>query len=71
MDEFTIRELREKAELTQAQLAFKIDVTPSTVYNWEKGNNEPKASQLKAMARFFGVSMDAIVFEVDEVKSAA
>ena len=71
MDEFTIRELREKAELTQAQLAFKIDVTPSTVYNWEKGKNEPKASQLKAMARFFGVSMDAIVFEVEEVKSAA
>lgn len=71
MDEFTIRELREKAGLTQAQLASRIDVTPSTVYNWEKGNNEPKASQLKAMARLFDVCMDAIVFEPEEVKSAA
>ena len=43
MEEFTIRELREDPGLTQAQLAAKIDVTPSTVYNWEKGNNEPKA----------------------------
>lgn len=67
----TIRELREGAGLTQVQLANKVGVTPSAVYNWERGRNEPKASQLRTMARLFGVSMDAIVFEGEELKSAA
>ncbi len=67
----TIRELREDAGLTQLQLANKIGVTPSAVYNWERGRNEPKASQLRTMARLFGVSMDMIDFEVEELKSAA
>jgi transcriptional regulator with XRE-family HTH domain len=67
----TIRELREDAGLTQLQLANKIGVTPSAVYNWERGRNEPKASQLRTMARLFGVSMDVINFEVEELKSAA
>lgn len=71
MKEGTIREWREHAGLTQAQLAARLDVTPSSVYNWEAGKSEPRATQLKAMARLFGVSMDAIVFEAEEVKSAA
>lgn len=71
MEERTIREWRETAGLTQAQLAARLAVTPSSVYNWETGKSEPRASQLKAMAKLFGVSMDAIVFEAEEVKSVA
>jgi putative transcriptional regulator len=67
----TIRELRMRAGLTQAQLAARLGCTPSTVYNWEKGKNEPKASQLRAMALLFGVRMDDIDFEGDAAKSAA
>ncbi len=67
----TIRQLREAAGLTQLELAFQLGCTSSAVYNWERGRNEPKASQLRAMARVFGVSMDEIEFEVVEVKSAA
>jgi len=69
--EQTIREWREQTGLTQAQLAARLDVTPSSVYNWEAGKSEPRAAQLKAMAQLFGVSMDVIVFEAEEVKSAA
>lgn len=32
-----ISSLREKANLTQAQLAVLIGVTPQTIQNWEKG----------------------------------
>lgn len=67
----TIRELRERAGMTQLQLAAALGVTPGAVYNWERGRNEPKASQLRAMARLFGVSMDDIDFEAEDVKSAA
>lgn len=67
----TIRELREAAGWTQLQLANRLEVTPVTVYNWERGKYEPSAKQLRAIARVFGVSMDDIVFESDIVGKAA
>ncbi len=59
----TIRVLREGRGWTQLELANALGVTPATVYNWERGQFEPKASQLRAIAKYFGVSMDAIDFE--------
>lgn len=67
----TIRELREAAGLTQVQLSVKLNVTPGAVYAWESGRSEPRASQLRAIARLFNVCMDDIDFELEEVKSAA
>ena len=59
----TIRELREARGWTQLELAYKLGVTPVTVSNWERRMSEPKASQLRAIARLFGVAMDDIDFE--------
>lgn len=59
----TIRKLREEAGMTQLGLANAVGVTPITVYNWERGRYEPKASQLRSLARVFHVSMDDIDFE--------
>ena len=59
----TIRTLREERGWTQLELANKLGVTPATVYNWERGKYEPKASQLRALARAFGVSMDVVDFD--------
>jgi len=66
----TIRELREARGLTQQQLASELGIAMVTVYSWERGRNEPKASQLRALARFFGVSMDDIAFETEHAKAA-
>lgn len=59
----SIREFREEAGLTQLELANRLGVTPSTVYSWERRRYEPRASQVKAIAKLFGVSMDDIDFE--------
>ncbi len=59
----TIRQLREGKGETQLQVAIAVGVTPATVFNWERGKYEPKASQLRSLARHFGVSMDEIDFE--------
>ena len=56
----TIRQLREAKGWTQLELANKLEVTPATVYNWERGRYEPSASKLRAIAQVFGVSMDNI-----------
>jgi transcriptional regulator with XRE-family HTH domain len=67
----TIRQLREVAGMTQLELAVKLGVTPGTVGNWERGVFEPKALQLRALARAFNVSMDEIDLSSFEGKSAA
>jgi DNA-binding XRE family transcriptional regulator len=36
-----IKELRDKLDLTQEQLAQKVGVTFSTINNWEKGTRTP------------------------------
>jgi DNA-binding XRE family transcriptional regulator len=53
-------ELREKADLTQEQLAKAIGVTDHTVRNWEKGRSIPRLtiSQVKALCRALKCSLD-------------
>lgn len=68
----SIRQLREERGWRQLDLANKLDVVPATVYNWERGTHEPKASQLRALAEVFGVSMDEIELgDKPERKNAA
>jgi transcriptional regulator with XRE-family HTH domain len=59
----TIRQLREERGWTQLELAIKLNVTPATVYNWERGKYEPAASKLRQIAQAFSVSMDDITLE--------
>ena len=56
----TIRELRESKGMTQLELAVAVGVTPSTVYNWERGRSQPQVGQFREVARVLGVSMDDI-----------
>jgi transcriptional regulator with XRE-family HTH domain len=70
----TIRQLREEHGWTQLELANKLSVTPSAVYNWERGKSEPKVKQMRALALVFGVSMDDIAIhdaDLQELKIAA
>ena len=67
----TIRQLREERGWTQLALAYKAGVTPATVSNWERGIHEPKVSQLRGLARLFGVSMDDIALAGEEQSAAA
>lgn len=64
----TIKELRQAAGLTQLELAIKVRVTPSAVYNWERGKNEPSATNLRDLAIALGVSMDDIDLEEWDLK---
>jgi transcriptional regulator with XRE-family HTH domain len=57
----TLKELREAAGLTQLQLSARLGVTPGTVYNWERGQGEPKASQVAQLAQVLGVTADDVI----------
>lgn len=52
-----IRELREKNQLTQAELAEKLFVSDKTVSKWENGKGYPDLSLLEPIAKVFGISV--------------
>jgi len=62
----TIRDYREARGWSQAELAFRSGVSPSTVYNWERGRNEPRVAQLRTLARVLGVTMENIAMTEDD-----
>lgn len=49
--------------LTQLELAVRLGVTPTTVYNWEAGRSLPKLNRLRKLAEIAGVKMDDISAE--------
>lgn len=51
-----LRLLRKEKELTQRQLAEKLEVEPKTVSKWETGRGFPDVSTVSALADALGVS---------------
>ena len=56
-----IRELREQYEMTQKELAEKMQVSFQTISKWENGVNMPDITQIPKLAEIFGISADVIL----------
>ena len=56
-----IASLRHSRGMSQAELAQKLQVSPSAVGMYEQGRREPSAQTLLAIARVFDVSVDYII----------
>lgn len=66
-----IKKLRLNMGLTQGELAEKINVTRSTVTQWETGWTQPRMGAIERMASVFNVSVSDIVSEDAPVISGA
>ena len=60
MPKITLEAARVNAGLTQKELAEKLGISNATVVNWEKGNTEPSASQLRKISELSGIPLDFI-----------
>lgn len=56
-----LKELRKKANISQAELAQKIYVSRSAVAKWENGLGLPADDSLDALAKFFCVSKSQLI----------
>lgn len=56
----TLKAARVNADLTQKELAERLNVTVDTVINWESGKSEPRMGQLKQISELSGIPMDFI-----------
>ena len=58
-------ELREEKKLSQREMAKTFFISQSTYNNWENGKTQPSIEQLIMISKFFGVSIDYLVYNED------
>ncbi len=56
-----LKELRKERGITQKQLAGILDVSKTTICQWETMKQEPSIEMLMKLADFFHTSVDYIV----------
>lgn len=56
-----LQELRKARGLTQEELAEALFVSRTAISKWESGRGYPSIDSLKAIAKFFGVSIDMLL----------
>ena len=65
-----LQALRKQRGLTQEELAAELFVSRTAISKWESGRGYPSIDSLKAISRFFGVSIDGLL-SGEEVLSLA
>ena len=61
--EFITLKRKEKG-LTQQQLANKLSVSFQAVSKWENGTSDPSTSNLFALAKLYGISVEELIKDV-------
>ena len=51
-------ELRDRAKVTDYEVAKQTGVSTSTLTNWKYGRYKPKLDKLLAIAKYFGVPVE-------------
>ena len=53
-----LKELREEKNLSQLQLSRLVDISQSSIARYELNQAEPRLSDIRKLAIFFGVTAD-------------
>lgn len=59
---------RKSVNLTQAELAAKLNYSDKAVSKWERGESVPDLAVLKQIADFYGTTIDTLISEPREAK---
>ncbi|WP_326717217.1 helix-turn-helix domain-containing protein [Vagococcus jeotgali] len=63
----TVKKYRNEKKLTQEQLAKELNVSRSAVSSWEVGRNYPDLEMLVSISDLFGISLDELLREDNQV----
>ena len=62
MTRITLRAARVNAGYSQEDAAVRLNISPYTLSNWERGVSMPKANQIDAICDLYGVTFDMLIF---------
>lgn len=65
-----LKELRTEKNLTQKQIALKLNVAYQVYQRWEKGERQPKKESIENLANVFNVSVGYLLGETN-IKSGS
>lgn len=65
----TILNLLDKNNMSQRELAIKLQIAPTTLNGYIKNKHEPDCTTLKNIAEIFGVSIDYLLDYIPREKS--
>ena len=65
-----LQELRKMRGLTQEELASSLYVSRTAISKWESGRGYPSIDSLKAIAKFFSITLDELL-STDEILTIA
>lgn len=65
-----IRELRRERGLTQEEVAAHLGISFQAISKWERSDGYPDITMLPALARYFGVTVDALLGVNDAASQA-
>ena len=68
MQKLTMKLLREKLNLSQRQIAYKLKITDQTVSNWETGTTHPRLTpkQTLKLCQLLQISLERLVEVLEE-----
>ncbi len=66
----TLKELRERAMLSQSELAKLCAVTPNTIYYWESGRTQPRLMQQRKLVEALKCTPDELWAALKETQEA-
>lgn len=58
----TLKAIRANANLTQAKVAKKLDISPSTWNKWENGKSYPDVVEIEKIEKLFNTGYSDIKF---------
>lgn len=56
-----LKAIREKNHMTQAELAEKLNISRTTVTNWESGVNKPRADMLVTLSKLLHCKIEDLL----------
>lgn len=62
----TLKDYRTRCHMTQEFVAESLGVSRQAVSKWENGTSDPSTSNLFALAKLYGVSVEELLREVRE-----
>ncbi len=65
-----LKSLRNEKRITQESLAEALDVSRSAIAKWEMDSGFPEVSNLRTIAKYFGVSVDELLDEAKDAEAA-
>ncbi len=62
MPKLTLKMLRAGTEMTQAEVAEKLEISPATWSKWENGKSFPNVVEIKKIEKLFNIGYSDIKF---------